>query len=224
MKRRLFGRLVLLAVGLVPPAQAARAQDYSKIRIVRLSFVEGAVQYRRLGEDWQDASLNLPIQEGFTLRTAGGHAEVEFENSLTMRLGTNATVDVAVLALQGGGRITQLAVSQGVILVNAKLRREDTMSVVAAHLTMKVPRNGRFRVDESPSEIWVTALRGSVEVDFDSGAASLVSGGHTLHENVNGSGSPEITSTPPPQDDLDKWVSDRGGPLTSRPCLTGTRC
>lgn len=224
MKRRLFGRLALLAVGFVLPAQAVRAQDYSKIRIVRLSFVEGAVQYRRPGEGWQDASINLPIQEGFALRTAGGHAEVEFENSLTLRLGTNATVDVAVLALQGGGRITQLAVSQGVIIVSAKLRREDTMSVVAANLTMKVPRNGRFRVDESPSEIWVTALHGRVEVNSGSGAASFLSGGQTLHENVNGSGSPEITSSPLPQHDLDRRVFDREGSLTSRPCLAGTPC
>jgi ferric-dicitrate binding protein FerR (iron transport regulator) len=206
-------------VGFVLPAQAVRAQDYSKIRIVRLSFVEGDVQYRRPGEDWQDASLNLPIQEGFALRTAGGHAEVEFENSLTMRLGTHATLDVAVLALKGGGRITQLVVSQGVVIVSAKLRPEDTMTVVAANLTVKVPRNGRFRVDESPSEIWVTALHGRVEVDSGSGAASVLSSGHTLHENVDGSGSPEITSTPPPQDDL-----DREGSLTSRPCVAGTRC
>jgi ferric-dicitrate binding protein FerR (iron transport regulator) len=204
MKCRLFGWLALLAVAFVLPTQSVRAQEYSKIRIVRLSFVEGSVQYRRPGGGWQDANINLPIQEGFALSTTGGHAEVEFENSLTLRLGTNTTVDVAVLALRGGGRITQLAVSQGVIIVSAKLRREDTMSVAAGNLTVRVPRNGRFRVDESSSEIWVTALHGRVEVDSGSGAASLLSGGHTLHENLNGSGSPEITSTSLPQDDLDK--------------------
>jgi len=223
MKLQLVGRLALLAVGFVLPAQPVRGQDYSKIRIVYLSFVEGAVQYRRPGGDWQNASIDLPIQEGFALRTANGHAEVEFENSLTMRLGSNATVEVAVLALQRGGRITQLAVSQGGIIIGAKLRREDTMSVVAANLTVKVARTGRFRVDESPSEIWVTALHGRVEVDSGSGAASLLDAGHALHANVNGSGLPEITS-PPPQDDFDKWVSDREDAHTFRPCLAGARC
>ena len=89
MKYRLFVPLALLAVGFVFLVQPAKSQDYSNIRIVRLSFVEGAVQYQRPGQDWEDASLNLPIQEGFALRTADGYAEVEFENSLTMRLGTN---------------------------------------------------------------------------------------------------------------------------------------
>src|SRR4029077_11748807 len=106
MKRQLFIPLALLAVGLVLLARPARAQDYSKIRIVRLSLAEGGVQYRQPGGDWQDAGMNLPIQEGFALRTAEGYAEVEFENSLTMRLGTNSTVEFSVLALSGGGRIT----------------------------------------------------------------------------------------------------------------------
>ena len=33
----------------------ANAQDYSHVRIVRLSFVEGDVQYQRPGADWEDA-------------------------------------------------------------------------------------------------------------------------------------------------------------------------
>src|SRR5579862_4722985 len=110
MKSQLFVPLAALAVGLVLFAQPVRAQDYSKIRIVRLSLVEGAVQYRQPGGDWQDAGMNVPIQEGFALRTGDGYAEVEFENSLTMRLGTDSTVEFAALALSGGGRITQLTV------------------------------------------------------------------------------------------------------------------
>src|SRR5665213_1372759 len=91
--------LVLAAVFLTL-AQPAGAQDYSNIRIVRLSFVEGNVEFQRPGQDWQDARLNLPIQEGFAIRTTDGYAEVEFEDSLTLRLGTNATVEFTGLALQ----------------------------------------------------------------------------------------------------------------------------
>lgn len=214
MKNQPFVPLALLAVGFVLLAQPVRAQDYSKIRIVRLSFVEGAVEYRQPGQEWQDAGLNLPIQEGFALRTTEGYAEVEFEDSLAMRLGTNSTVEFAVLALQGGGRVTHLKVSQGTAIVSAKLRREDAVSVAAAGLTVKVPRNGRFRVDESPSEVWVTVFHGKVEVDSGSGAASFLDGGHTLREDANGPGAPEIANNPP-QDDFDKWVSHREDALNS---------
>ena len=78
--------LVVLATALAWVAHPAQAQSYSNIRIVRLSFVEGSVQYRRPGQDWQDARLNLPIQQGFALRTGDGYAEVEFEDSLRVHL------------------------------------------------------------------------------------------------------------------------------------------
>jgi hypothetical protein len=208
VRHQFFIALALLALGCGSLSQPVRAQDYSRIRIVRLSFVEGTVQYRQSGGDWQDATLNLPIQEGFALRTADGYAEVEFENSLAVRLATNSVMEFSVLALLNGGRVTQLTVPQGTAIIAAKPKREDTLSVVAANLTVKVPHNGRFRVDESSTETWVTVLNGKVEVDSGSGKASLLGSGHTLHEDANGSGAPEIAHNPP-QDDFDKWVAHR---------------
>ncbi|MBZ5697346.1 MAG: FecR domain-containing protein [Acidobacteriia bacterium] len=214
MKYRLFVPLALLAVGFVFLVQPAKSQDYSNIRIVRLSFVEGAVQYQRPGQDWEDASLNLPIQEGFALRTADGYAEVEFENSLTMRLGTNSTVGFTILALLDGGRVTRLTISQGTAIISAKLGRADAVSVAVANLSMKVPHKGGFRVDVSPTESWVTVSRGKIEVDSGSGTVTSLGSGHTLHEDASGSGSPEIARSLAP-DAFDKWVSHREDAVNS---------
>lgn len=208
MKKRWFVPLILLAVGFIAPARPAKAQDYSNIRIVRLSFVEGEVQYQRPGQDWEDARLNLPIEEGFAIRTANGYAEVEFEDSLALHLGTNAEVEFTGLALQNGGRITKLTVPQGTAIISAKLKRQDAVSVMAPDLSLNLPRNGRFRLDISPTDSWVKAFHGKVEVASGNGATSLVSAGHTLHLNAQGQGSPEIASNQP-QDDFDKWVSRR---------------
>jgi hypothetical protein len=198
--------LVMVALSLAP---AARGQDYSNIRIVRLSFVEGGVQYQRPGEAWQDANMNLPIQQGFALRTSDGYAEVEFENSLTMRLGPDSAVEFSLLALVNGGHVTRLTVSQGTAIVSAKVSRADALSVTASGLNVKVPRSGRFRVDASPAHSWVTVFAGKVEVDSGSGDTSVVLGSrHTLHEPADGNGAPEIASNPP-ADDFDKWVSQR---------------
>jgi hypothetical protein len=212
MKSRLF--FLLLAAGLVLLARPAYAQDYSNIRIVRLSFVEGTVQYQRPGEDWQDAGLNLPIQEGFALRTTDGYAEVEFEDALTLRLATNATVEFTGLALQNGGRVTKLTVSQGTAMISAKLKREDALSIAAPNLNISLPRNGRFRMDISPTDSWVTVFHGKVEVNPLTGASSLLSSGHTLHADASGSGSAEVANNPR-QDDFDKWVSHREEALNS---------
>jgi hypothetical protein len=213
MNSRFFYPWILLTVGSVLLALPGKAQDYSRIRIVRLSFVEGTVQYQRPGEDWQDAKLNLPIQEGFSLRTADGFAEVEFEDSMAIRLATNSTLEFTGLALQDGGRTTQLKLPQGTAIISAKPRRGDTVSITASDLTVKLPRTGRFRVDASPTASWVTVLHGKVEIESDSGTAS-VSGGHALHRDANGSASTEIAANPP-QDDFDKWVLHRENALNA---------
>jgi hypothetical protein len=206
MKGRLFS--LFLTAGLVLLARPVGAEDYSNIRIVRLSFVEGEVQYQRPGQDWQDAHLNLPIQEGFFLRTADGYAEVEFEDALTVRLATNAIMEFTTLALQNGGRVTKLTIAQGTAIISAKLKREDAVSVAAPNLNIILPRDGRFRLDISPTESWVSVFHGKVEVDYSTGRSSLLSGGHTLHLDSGGASSPEIASNPP-QDNFDKWVSHR---------------
>jgi FecR protein len=205
---------LLLAGILALLAHPVGAQDYSNIRIVRLSFVEGNVQYQRPGQDWQDAKLNLPIQEGFALRTTDGYAEVEFEDALTLRLATNATVEFSGLALQNGGRITKLMVPQGTAIISAKLKREDAVSVAAPNLNLNLPRSGHFRLDISPTGSWVTVFHGKVEVNSQTGATTVLNGGHTLHLDPSGSGSPEVAGNPP-QDDFDKWVFHREEALNS---------
>ncbi|HEV2520898.1 MAG TPA: DUF6600 domain-containing protein [Candidatus Acidoferrales bacterium] len=198
----------LLAAGLAVSPQSTYSQDFSKIRIVRLSLVEGNVEYQRPGQDWQDATLNLPIEEGFALRTTDGYAEVEFEDALALRLATNTTVEFKDLSLQDGGRLTRLSVPQGTAMVSAKLRRGDAVTVISGNMTMNPQHSARFRVDVSPSESFVTAFHGKVEIDSGEGKTALLSGGHTLHESANGSLSTEIANNPP-QDDFDKWVSHR---------------
>src|SRR5690349_13635858 len=215
MKKRDFFLLALVVVAFVSLAPQAKAQDYSSIRIVRLSFVEGTVQYQRPGQqDWQDAGLNLPVQQGFALRTTDGYAEVEFEDSLAMRLGTDSRVEFAVLALQDGGRITGLTVPQGTAIITAKLRRRDALSVSSGNLNVKVPHDAKFRVDASPTEDWVTVFRGKVEADSGTRTSSFVSGGHTLHENASGAASPGIAGNPT-EDAFDKWVSHREDAVNS---------
>jgi hypothetical protein len=152
--------------------------------------------------------MNLPIQEGFALRTGNGYAELEFEDSLAVRLGANSTVEFTLLALVNGGRITRLTVSQGTAIISAKLSRSDAVSVSTSDLNVKVPRSGRFRVDASPAESWVTVFHGKVEVASGLGSTSLLGSGRTLHEETGGTSAPEIASNPPP-DAFDKWVSQR---------------
>jgi hypothetical protein len=199
----------------------ANAQDYSHIRIVRLSFIEGNVQYRRPGQDWQDARLNLPIEQGYALRTDDGYAEVEFESGLEMRLAQNSSVEFTELSLVNGGHVTRLRVAAGTASVDAKLSKTDRLSLAASNFLVNVPRDARFRVDTSTAESWVSVFHGKVAVLSGSDSAPdsapnsapnsvtiNVSGGHAVHESAEDLASLQIQKDPP-RDAFDKWVAQR---------------
>ncbi len=187
----------------------AKAQDYSHIRIVRLSFIEGNVQYQRPGQDWQDAKLNLPIEQGYALRTDNGYAEVEFESGLEMRLAQNSSVEFTELSLVDGGHVTRLRVTAGTASVDAKLSKADRLSLAASNFRVNVPHDARFRIDTSTAESWVSVFHGKVAVQSGSDSAALnVSGGQAVHESAEDLASLQIQKDPP-RDAFDKWVAQR---------------
>jgi hypothetical protein len=205
---------VCLVLAVPPSARAQDNQDnqdsqsdYTNVRIVRLSFVEGDVQYQRGEEDWQAAPMNLPIQEGFRLATGNGRAEIEFESGLIVRLADNSELDFTQLALLNGGRITQLTVVQGTIIATANPRTNDALSIIAPNLQVGVTRGARFRVDTAQGDSWVTVIKGDVAVTSAAGD-SRVASGHTLHISA---ANPEQVGVDKSadQDDFDRWAADR---------------
>jgi hypothetical protein len=213
MSRKISFSLALVAAVLLAAALPAKAEDYSNIRIVRLSFVEGEVQYRRAGQEWQTAGINLPIQKGFDLQTGSGFAEVEFENGLAVRLANNTLLNFTELALVDGHRVTHLTMGSGTVIVSANLGKLDeltiatTKSVATSPFALRVPRSGRFRLDVSATESWVTLFRGRVDFESETGVISLT-GHQSVHAGGEGSSEPQIVRSPAP-DAFDKWVSQR---------------
>lgn len=187
--------------------QGTPAADYSNVRIVRLSFVEGDVQYLTPDDDWQAAQINLPIQEGFRLATGNGRAEVEFESGLIVRLAENSDMQFTQLGLQDGVRITQLNVLGGSIIVSTDGKQNDRLSVLAPNLEVKVQHGARFRVDTTQGDSWVTVLKGDVQVASNTGE-TLVNGGKTLHISAENPDQVAIELAAAP-DDFDRWAADR---------------
>jgi len=79
----------------------ARGADISKSepQLVRVSYAEGDVRFNRGGckrpdvqKPWELADVNLPIEEGCTLATEEGRAEVEFESNSIVYVAPNSVV------------------------------------------------------------------------------------------------------------------------------------
>src|SRR5947209_4704873 len=94
-------RSIFLTAVAVLCAGSVRA-DSSHARIIRLSLVQGDVRFARdvkgdpLTSDkanWEGATLNLPIRQGYVLATDHGRAEVEFENGAMAFLAENTVVE-----------------------------------------------------------------------------------------------------------------------------------
>ncbi len=193
------------------PDNQASQGDYTNVRIVRLSFVEGDVQYQRGEEGWQTALMNLPIQEGFQLATGNGRAEIEFESGLIVRLADNSQLDFTQLALLNGGRVTQLTVAAGTVIVSASLNANDALTIIAPNLQVGVSHITRFRVDTAQGDSWVTVMKGDVAVTSAAGD-SQVTIGHTLH--ISGSNPDQVSvDKSAEQDDFDRWAAERDGIL-----------
>jgi hypothetical protein len=200
-----FGLAVLLLAALSPTANAT---EYSYARIVRLSLVSGDVQINRGGHSgWEQAVANMPIEQGFTLGTNDGRAEVEFEDGATIWIAENTVVQFTELALSDGGRITHLTMGQGTLTAFANLKSADSFTVNASKLQASVPKRALFRVDAFHDGASMSVLDGSIEVSSAEGTKTVPKG-ETFAFNAKKPESAAMRQNPK-SDSWDRWVTAR---------------
>jgi hypothetical protein len=210
MKHLWWAWVILLVVFSLafPGVRASQGQEYSNTRVARLSQVEGQVQVSHPGsEQWEDAVWNLPLQEGDTLATASGLAEVEFENGATAYLAENSVLVLTQLVFSGDARLTQLKLTQGAATFYANPTSADSFRVVAPTFEVAIPERAEFRLDAFREGAAVEVLEGSVSVSTREGSTSLEMGQSvSIHEGdfqkLN------IAHLPDP-DEFDHWVTSQ---------------
>lgn len=212
MKRSVRVGLLPVVLGLVTLSTAALswAQNYSHARIVRLSFVEGTVTVQRPEvTDWAAAPVNTPIQEGFKLSTTeNGFAEVEFENTSSVRIGQLSLLEFTQLALMpSGGKVNHLTLHQGYATFHLIPQGDDVYEVKAGAATLMPNGKTMFRVDLDAGLTRVEVFRGSVEVSGPAGSTTLTK---DMVLNPGGEGEqPFQISRGITKDAWDEWVEQR---------------
>jgi len=201
---------------------AGNSNGYSYARIVRLSLVNGDVQYMRPGESkWQPAIANIPMQQGFTIGTNLGRAEVELENGSRIWLAENSMLQFTELALSKGGHLNALSLAYGTATFSADLKVADTFEVITTKIQVAVPgKTSAFRVDAARDTSSVRVLKGSVTVRPASGTENVASNpeyvakGQTI--TVSGAAPAQIAaSNRATSDAWDVWVTNRDNLVTS---------
>jgi hypothetical protein len=152
--------VVLVAAVLVVPASAE-----SKVRIVRLSDVQGNVQIdRAAGEGFEKAFLNLPVIEGSRLKTGDdGRAEVEFEDGSALRIVPNSEIEFTRLALgDDGQKLNTVQLNAGAAYVNVRPKKGDQFMLNFEHESVVVLEAAHFRVDLTATEATLAVFKGNV--------------------------------------------------------------
>jgi len=168
-----FGKMLGVTALLASTFFVARVAAESKVRIVRLSDVEGAVQIERVaGEGLEKAFLNLPVVEGSRLKTGkAGRAEVEFEDSSTVRIGPNSELSFTRLALvDDGQKLNAVQLISGTAYANFHEKKGDRFQLDFAQESIAVPNAAHFRavIDGSSQDI-VAVFKCAVNASGPSG-------------------------------------------------------
>lgn len=216
MKCPWIARMCLLAASslafLLTPVAHAQDSDYS--RVVRLSRTDGQVLVSHPGSDaWEDAPVNLPLQEGDTLATQGGLAEIEFENGATAYLAENSVLQFTQLNFSDGGRVTQLSLTQGAGTFYANLTRQDSFSVVSPTFEVAIPERAEVRVDAFRDNASLQVLMGEVSVSTNEGSTTFEKG-QSVTIDQGDLQNMDVARLPEP-DSFDQWVSAEGETIQS---------
>lgn len=211
-RRRLFLiSLLSLTVGAFLPAAAQ--DNGSRVRIVRISYVQGTVQF-----NGTPAVMNSPVTEDSRLVTGtDGLAEVEFEDESAIRLASETEINFAQLArLSTGEAMTRVDLEDGEaeFLIPASSAGRFAVNVKGKNILFKKP--GRFRIlstHASPLEIAV--WKGEVGVrDLESGQEVTVKDRETFAVNPDDLGQYDLENSVL-ADDLDRWSEQRDQDLRS---------
>jgi hypothetical protein len=168
---------LLLAAALTAQTtdSAAPSGEVSKVRIVRLSEVNGTVLLdRNIGRGFEPAVTNMPIVENSRLQTGDGAAEVEFEDNSSLRLAPHTLVEFPQLErLADGTTASSAELVKGMVYVSLLKTRGDEFTLLFGHEKLEMPPASHVRLIVEGTEAKLAVLDGTVRIDGTSGPTDV---------------------------------------------------
>ena len=182
-------------------------------RVARISFLSGEAQVRRAGsDDWERATLNLPIVEGDEIATTDGRVEIQFDNVTHLRLAENSFLKIVTLKKEGIA--TSLSIGTGIVRITTFDRDRTFFEVDLPRTTMAILHSGNYRIDagaEGDTEIRVSANNDGEARVYSDEAGFTLKNGRTARVFIDGpnAGEWQIENVSDSPDDIAQWSDDR---------------
>ena len=177
----------------------------SKVRIVRLSQVKGAVSMDRGdGRGFEPAITNMPIVEKSRLQTETGVAEIEFEDNSSLRVGPNSIVEFPRLErLPGGTTVSSVHLVKGLAYVSMMKSAGNEFNLLFGAQSVRLPSLSHVRLQLEGTEAKLAVLDGELRIDGPSGEID-VPHKKTVMFSTAESTDPSVTREVA-ANDLDSW-------------------
>jgi hypothetical protein len=210
--------LFVLLLATTPLAKAAddtpatSEAGVSKIRIVRLSEVKGAVDMdRNIGRGYEPATANMPVVEKSRLRTGQGVAEVEFEDNSTLRLAPDSEIEFPQLErLASGATASSVQVVKGTVYASmVKSKISNNFDLLFGSQKIQLPPATHVRLQVGDNKAQLAVLDGAMRIEGPSGAQD-VSKKKTVVFELENDAHPEVAKdiSAEPFDSWDKQSAD----------------
>lgn len=213
----LFGMMSLVA-------GTARADDKTPVakagemttdpEIVRLSFIQGDVRFSRgdakgpnLEKDWEQAAVNLPILQNYSLATGNGRAEIEFEYGSVVYLAENSVLLFDTASVTNGVPTTELELVTGTATFSTHAIAGERFQLSTSTDRVVFPGTSYMRVDSYLDAIALTPqVNGNMSAT--AGLVKMVKGQPNFYRDglAIQPGATDQSGTPA---DWDAWVDAR---------------
>jgi len=188
----------------------ASTPGVSKVRIVRLSQVKGAVQIdRNIGRGFETGIANLPVVEHSQVRTGVGVAEIEFEDNSSLRIAPNSLVEFPRLEREASGATASTVhVIQGsayISLVKPQSSKAaaNQFELMFGARKLELDPATHVRLELQGSEAKLAVFDGVVHVAGENGAVSIPKKKMAMFQIFDGS-EPTVAKDIPPSP-YDAW-------------------
>ena len=197
-------------------AQTSPTPPVTYPQIVRLSLVQGDVRISRgkeaertTGATWENASANIPLEEGFSLVTGQGRAEIEFEDASTVYLAENSALVFNVLSSTDSVPRTAITLLTGTLTLNVKPIVAGEWFLLATPtngISLRYPEKSYMRVSSYLDATALTPLDASANLHLTSGGTMQAQKGQTFTSH-NGMAFAPDASAPSNFSEWDTWVA-----------------
>ena len=212
----LVSLLVLCGALSLAVAIPTSGTETSHPQIVRVSYVQGEVKLSTgirgspdLGKDWIAAGVSFPIEEGTTLATENGRAEVEFENGSVAYLAERSVLQFDALTSNPQGTSTEVTLLMGRATFAIESNGHDEITIHTATAKLHTTSAKTLRMESALDGAMFRVVEGSFELQEGIAGKIFAAGPGDAFQSVAGVLSRvERLQDDPDQVAWDQWVDE----------------